>query len=273
MNNNKNSKISYVQKKSICDFFNESGYVLDFSNTTFEDFTINSVSISIQEKYMESKGRSLTKFILEEKDILVIKLLKDLIEYCDCNYDRLIKKENKVEKYKIIKDIINKITTTENIYEDLSNKIIESFSTDYIANQINLMNELKHKSTYDSIGRAKELLETCCKTILEKCDVKYSDEDLPKLVKMTMKTLNIDKDSVNEKTPEAKIVKQILGSLSGLATGVAEFRNKHGNGHGKEANYKQLELRHANLAIGSSITIVNYLWDTYIWKRENGNVK
>jgi hypothetical protein len=44
---------------------------------------------------------------------------------------------------------------------------------------------------------------------------------------------------------------------------MATIRNAYGSGHGKSANYKGLEERHAKLAVGSSITLVQFLWDSH----------
>lgn len=55
----------------------------------------------------------------------------------------------------------------------------------------------------------------------------------------------------------------ILGNLRAIATNLGALRNPYGRGHGKSATYKGLEERHAKLAVGSSITLVSFLWDTY----------
>lgn len=60
-----------------------------------------------------------------------------------------------------------------------------------------------------------------------------------------------------------KSIKAILGNLKAIAQGVAELRNLYGSGHGKSSSYKGLESRHASLAIGSSTTLVRFLWDSY----------
>ena len=64
-----------------------------------------------------------------------------------------------------------------------------------------------------------------------------------------------------------KIIKKILSSLNSLASGLAELRNAYGSGHGKNFKFIGLEPRHADLAIGSSITLVNYLWSTFEWRK------
>ena len=78
-----------------------------------------------------------------------------------------------------------------------------------------------------------------------------------------MKLLEITPEHIPVTAKEATSIKAILGSLRGIATHIAVIRNAYGSGHGKSASYKGLEERHAKLAIGSSITLVNFLWDSY----------
>ncbi|ELY5749608.1 serine/threonine protein kinase, partial [Streptococcus iniae] len=52
------AKITFHDKTIIKNFFNEGGYVLDFSNRTFDEFTYHSIGVKIQEKYGLSKGKS-----------------------------------------------------------------------------------------------------------------------------------------------------------------------------------------------------------------------
>lgn len=59
------------------------GYVLDFSDTTFAQFTIQSIGNDIKEYYRYSKWKSLNAFFLDENQAIndKIKLLNDLIDY------------------------------------------------------------------------------------------------------------------------------------------------------------------------------------------------
>ena len=68
---------------------------------------------------------------------------------------------------------------------------------------------------------------------------------------------------------EEKIVKQITGSLNGLSSGIIELRNHYGSGHGRSAKFNGLTKRHAELSVGASITLVRYLWDTFLLINEN----
>lgn len=131
--------------------------------------------------------------------------------------------------------------------------------------QIDLLMEMRTRNPTEAIGKAKELVESCCKTILEEYGVSIdSNWDVAKLSKETAKCLRIDVDSPKR---EDKIVKQILGSLQGIANGLAEFRNAFGSGHGKSDNFVPLPIRHAKLAVGSAVTLVEYYWETFEWRK------
>lgn len=131
--------------------------------------------------------------------------------------------------------------------------------------QIDLLMEMRTRNPTEAIGKAKELVESCCKTILEEYGVSIdSNWDVAKLSKETAKCLRIDVDSPKR---EDKIVKQIPGSLQGIANGLAEFRNAFGSGHGKSDNFVPLPIRHAKLAVGSAVTLVEYYWETFEWRK------
>lgn len=74
---------------------------------------------------------------------------------------------------------------------------------------------------------------------------------------------NEKQNDIDDTIPAAKAIKQILGNLSAITEGIATLRNSYGSGHGRAASYKGLEERHAKLAVGSSILLVEFLWCTH----------
>lgn len=90
-----------------------------------------------------------------------------------------------------------------------------------------------------------------------------------------MSTLKISKHSdVPEDLPAAKTMKALLGNLRGIAGALAELRNSYGSGHGKSVSFRGLKERHAKLAVGSSVTLVQFLWDSFERmqeKKQRGN--
>ncbi|WP_233554929.1 abortive infection family protein [Atopobacter sp. AH10] len=130
--------------------------------------------------------------------------------------------------------------------------------------QINFMVKMCKDNPTESIGKSKEVLESCCKTIIER-----NGETVPnsinfnKLVKKTLELLNISNDELETNKTEREILKKITGSLNGLIAGINELRNFYGSGHGHSSTFKGLSERHAELCVGASIALTRYLWDTY----------
>ena len=137
------------------------------------------------------------------------------------------------------------------------------------------MVESQKSNPTESIGKAKELIESCCKIILSKIDDVTVDDkwNMPKLINKTIKQLNLSPENIDDTKKLSNTLKSILGSLYIIANGMAELRNDYGSGHGKGPNYKGLQERHAKLAVGSAVTLVNFLWDSYELQKETGKIK
>lgn len=137
-------------------------------------------------------------------------------------------------------------------------------NADYVSQQINLMESSIENSPHISIGLAKELIETCCKSIFDERNETYNKNwDLPKLMKETTKLLKLTPDDIPNETRAASSIKQILGSLSSVVQGIGEIRNEYGSGHGKDGKFKGLQPRHAKLAVGAASTLAIYLLETH----------
>lgn len=281
--------ISHLERGIFLSLFNRGGYVLDFPTNDFDNFTLMSVGLALCEHYRDSKGKSLTAYLNECADAEALKLLNDLMEYYELHYeDEFTQSEesagrsysvNRYSKefaryYRKARAILDRENAGHNPFENASEYLKEQFSSEYMATQIDSLMKMRETNPTDAIGRAKELVESCCKTILRETGVEVSNDwDMNELIKATKKKLDIDTESISNNLPEAKTVKKILGSLTGLVGGIAEFRNGWGMGHGKASDFEPLFIRHAKLAVGSSVTLVEYLWDTYLWRKESGRLK
>ncbi|MBR4536734.1 MAG: abortive infection family protein [Bacteroidales bacterium] len=257
--------------------FNRGGYVLDFSSADFDNFTMASVGVELCTKYGLSKGKSLNAFVNEASDDLSNKLLLDLLEYYETQYPNFERERDGINdtfSYGISNDVYAKYyaqckgvaqrINSNQFSSFAANSVKEAFSSEYINKQMSIMLDNQETNPTESIGKAKELIESCCETILEKSGI-TPDKDwkLNQLVDETMKLLEITHKHIPDTAKEAGAIKGILGSLKGIATQIAIIRNAFGSGHGKSASYKGLQERHAKLAIGSSITLVNFLWDSF----------
>ena len=273
-----------TEKGLFLKLFNRGGYVLDFSTADFDTFTMESVGVALCSHYGLSKGKSLNAFINESTNDKSNKLLLDLLKYYELQYPDFEKERDGNNDsyfygnnndaygkyYAKCKEIAQRISSNQfSVFAAKS--VEEAFSSEYINKQMSIMLENQSSNPTEAIGKAKELIESCCKTILEQKGVSVNSKwDVGNLVDETMKLLEITPKHIPDTAKEATAIKAILGSLRGLASQIAIIRNAYGSGHGKSASYKGLQERHAKLAIGSSITLVNFLWDSFERKNSKG---
>lgn len=140
----------------------------------------------------------------------------------------------------------------------------QQLDAEYLAAQVDRLSEAVEQHPDLAIGQAKELVETCCKTILAESGVQGSDRlELVPLVKKTMAHLQLLPDDISDAKKGAKTIKAILGNLAMVSQGMTELRNLYGTGHGKHAGHKQLPVRHARLAVGAATTLASFLFETH----------
>lgn len=141
---------------------------------------------------------------------------------------------------------------------------ISAIDAGYVSQQITRMEAAVYNDPSLAIGTAKELIETCCKTILQNRGVEVSSNlELSQLVKATSKELALTPDDIPEQAKAAEIIKRLLSNLATITQGIAELRNQYGTGHGKSAQTKGLSSRHAKLAVGAASTLAVFLLETH----------
>ena len=278
--------ITKQEEGTFLTLFIRSGYVLNFSTNDFDVFTSNSIGEALCSKYVLSKGRSLMTYLKSASDEDRFILLSDLFNYYeetmeyeynkdyeDDNFWGSISKYN--EKYAKIyqkcKVIMDRLEGSSSVIAKTANDLISKFSSEYMSQQIELMISMQSTNPTNAIGMAKELIESCCKTILDDLGIKWSKtDDVPQLTSKTMDALSLLPANVQETDQGADAIKAVLGNLRAIPTKLAEIRNPFGSGHGKSASFQGLEERHAKLAVGSSITFVDFIWSTYRNQKETG---
>lgn len=140
----------------------------------------------------------------------------------------------------------------------------KGIDTGYVAQQITRMEAAVEKDPGLAIGTAKELTETCLKTILADNGIEIEKNwDLPQLTKRVFKELKLTPDDIPSDAKAADIIKRLLSNLATITNGLAELRNEYGTGHGKSAKSKGLQNRHAKLAVGAASTLAVFLIETH----------
>jgi hypothetical protein len=240
-----------------------SGYVLGFSDRTFGEFFDEVVGIDIHApKYTSmgtSKANKLREFWRLESDPLVARVLLGLLD------DRGLSSAN-AEVAALIgecKEIANRLLAGGSALGSLK-EAAASLDRRQLLQQIQRLEQSVDADPDLAIGTAKELIETCCKTILtERGKPLEGAPSLPALTKAVCRELRLVPEGVHEAAKGAKTIRVILSNLGTIAQGLAELRQLYGTGHGREAMAKGLTARHARLAVGAATTLVTFLFDTH----------
>lgn len=131
--------------------------------------------------------------------------------------------------------------------------ISELLTQSYVSKQVRLMNQSINENPHLALGTAKELIETCCKSILTEEGISYDrDWDIQKLVKETNKIVDLIPFEIENREVAKTSVSKILGGLSNIVHGITELRNSYGSGHGHAPNFKMLDNLYVKLAVTSA---------------------
>jgi hypothetical protein len=242
-----------------------SGYVLNFSDRTFGEFVSEAVGIDIHtEKYAvegTSKARKLRTFWKIESDYVVGRLLLALIDYnATLTLERDADATALTEK---CRQIANRLLAGGPSLDPLK-RHAESLDANHLKEQIRRLEASVEADPSLAIGTAKELIETCCKTILAERGKPVSGApDVSLLTKETLKALKLVPEGIPDAVRGADVIKRLLSNLGTIGNGLAELRGLYGTGHGKHGSATGLSARHAKLAVGAAVTLTVFLFETH----------
>ena len=269
------SNLKAREKARLEKLFNMSGgYVLDFSDATIKTFFYDVVGIDIHdEKYCgkgTSKAKKLREFWRLENDYTVGKITKAMIEeyeeklFASPSFSSYSSSETENKQLvNSCKAIATRLLSNQ-VNLDPLKSTASSFNSEHLTEQIRRMENSINDDPALAIGTAKELVETCCKTILsERGKPVTGTPDIPKLTKATLKELKLVPEDIHEQSRGSDVIKRLLSNLATIANGLAELRGLYGTGHGKDGKSGGLSRRHAKLAVGAASTLATFLFDTH----------
>lgn len=112
-------------------------------------------------------------------------------------------------------------------------------------------------------GRRKNSSKLC-RTILKERGIDLpKDDDLPALVKLTVKSLPVVPDGIEDKGKWEGTVVRLVNNLSSAGQSLDELRNAFGTGHGKDAAHKGLDRHHARLIVHVASTVGVFLHEAH----------
>jgi hypothetical protein len=213
-----------------------------------------------------SKAKKLRQFWGIESDFLVGKALTALIKHTEESLPSSPFADSDPETQKQIercKEITSRLLSGK-VNLDHLKETATIFDARHLADQIRRIEQSIESDPALSIGTAKELVETCCKTILaERGRPVSGTPDMPALTKETLKELKLVPEGIHEATRGSDIIKRLLSNLGTIGNGLAELRGLYGTGHGKHGKTSALSARHAKLAVGAATTLATFLFDTH----------
>lgn len=238
-------------------------YLIEIEEDGASHFLSDSI---IQEFYVDTLFNDMDEYSTDLFDVIIYvpaKKFKNLNEYTKITkaIERAIN-ENADGDGVQISTISWKLLTksTEQINEiQKGDAIINLFDNDnYVRAKIQLMDSNIVNAPHLAIGTAKELIETCCKSILINHSVTIDNNwDILKLVKETNKVMTFESEAGDELDLKQSI-NLILGGLSNVVHGITELRNKFGSGHGHEPNFRELDEVYTRLAVSVSKEFVSF---------------
>ena len=241
------------------------GYVLSFSNRELSDFVAWSVGKDIEDGTYSSRGSSkanrLREFWTVEDDTVVGKLLSDLLDYIDAEGDRF----NALEP-KLLARCANIAARVSAGGPDLRTlKDVEAkLNAAYVQAQVRRMEVAVQSDPALAVGTAKEFVETVCTTILrERGKLPEGRLEVSALTKLVLQEMDLSPMVTGEDRRGAEYTRRLLGQLAAIPNTLAELRNLHGTGHGKDAKSPGLHRRHAELAVNAAGAFCRFVVDAH----------
>lgn len=142
--------------------------------------------------------------------------------------------------------------------------VADALNAGWMAKEIERLENSVDRDPALAIGTAKELVESCCKSILTKRNVIFTkSEDLGELTKKVTKELQLVPEGITDETKGAENIRLILRNLTQLTNNLAQLRGLYGSGHGRDGQHRGLQPRHARLAVASAVAFIEFVADTY----------
>ncbi|WP_198003967.1 abortive infection family protein [Cycloclasticus pugetii] len=145
--------------------------------------------------------------------------------------------------------------------------VADSLDAGWMAKEIERLEHAVDRDPALAIGTAKELVETCCKTILTKRGVAINkSDDLGDLTKKLTKELQLVPDGITDAAKGAESIRLILRNLTQITSNLTRLRGLYGTGHGRDGHHRGLQPRHARLAVASAVAFIDFVTETYRYR-------
>src|SRR2546422_11280549 len=228
------SSLSIVDRGTLEKYLRMSGgYVLNFSDRTFGEFVFENVGLDIHDETYTAQGTSKANKLRAlwklKPDVTVGTLLLALIDHEE-SLDATPDEDAKALAGQCRHIAARLLARGPNLspLKEHANVL----NANHLADQIRRLEASVESDPSLAIGTAKELIETCCKTILaERGKPVVGVPDVSTLTKATLKELKLVPEGVPDAARGADVIKRLLSNLCTIGNGLAELRGLYGTGH------------------------------------------
>lgn len=260
------SSMTMAEKSRLERLFNMgTGYVLNFTDgsfgSLFGDFDVD-IHASEYRTRGSSKANKLRTFWKLADDHLAGRVLVAMLDY---HAERFTEMDAPTQALAAqCREIAHRLMGAPRSLDPLK-AVAVTFDAAHLQEQIRRMEQSIASDPALAIGTAKELVETCCKTILEQRGkpVKGMPE-VSALTKDVLKELKLVPEGVPDASRGSDVIKGILRSLGSIGNDLAQLRGLYGTGHGKHGQATGLGVRHARLAVGAAATFCTFIFETHL---------
>lgn len=152
--------------------------------------------------------------------------------------------------------------------------VADALNAGWMAKQIERLELAVDTDPELAIGTAKELVETCCKSILTKRGIAFTkSDDMGDLTKKLTKALQLVPEGVSDAAKGAENVRLILRNLTQITSNLTQLRGLYGTGHGKDGQYRGLQPRHARLAVAAAVAFIDFVSETHRHREHTENAE
>ena len=249
------NEIDFVDKTRLASAFNEGGYVLDFSDATFDQFTVNSIGVAVKAEYNLSKAKSLAQFVHHGEAEKVLKLFNDLVRYFEGKYEsEILEKTDRAIRILALKPLLAKYGSVQIVNASIP-KLIK-INSEYIRTTVERARKHIENGEYDSaLTNARTLLEEVFCYVLEKKGIvkhKKGDVfDLYNQVKIEYK--------MRQSNEYDNRINGLLSGLEKILKAISEMRNAQGDAHGIGSARIKIKDHHARLFVNSSQIMADFI--------------
>ena len=246
----KRNEIDHVDLSVLIDNFNKGGWVLDFTDRSFNEFTNDSIGIRVQTICRLSKGWSLVEFSRYGESSKVVKLYADLLRYYESKNDSRLANTVDVEKVRAIIEKYKVIAPT------LQMPALKRVTNEYLREFFGRAYLDIEQGQYDSaLTKAKTLLEeTFCEVLQRNGKTKKKTDDIY--------TLYSEVKSLYGMHPHKEYDKRINETLNGvekILKGISEMRNLASDAHGMGVTRFRIEAHHARLFVNAAAMMAEFV--------------